>query len=175
MKLLILISSIFIYCGGIKAQNTDLYKKYKYEDFLKVKTIDSGYNYVKTIHRKINTDYDYRKNQDDVIVRVLLINNGDDKGIEIIPIDETNNFRKDIIRTLIIANENLTKNDSEKYITEFNITYDYEPHMENWQWKKELPKIRLPLYKTKVKTVTINCEVDKKTGERFSKQEVKEK
>ncbi len=133
----------------VKNQKTNKYKKYDFQEFLKIKTIDSGYNYIKTIHKKINTDYPYFKNQEDIQVRVLLINDGNYKGIEIIPIDETNNFGKDIIRTLTIANENLVPNDNEKYITMFSITYDYEPHIEDWSWKKELPKIRLPLFKHK--------------------------
>lgn len=134
---------------SVNNQNTDKYKRYDLQEFLNIKTIDSGYNYIKTMHKKIKTDYPYFKNQEDIQVKVLLINDGDHKGVQIIPIDETNNFRKDIIRALTIANENLLKNDSEKYITELNITYDYEPHHENWSWKKELPKIRLFLFKHK--------------------------
>ncbi len=147
MKQLTFIFFFFAFIGNINSQNSDLYKKYEFEEFLKAKTVDSGYNYIKTIYRKINTDYEYYENQDDINIRILLINHGADKGIEIIPIDETNNYRKDIIRTLKIANVELAKDDTEKYITELNITYEFEPHIENWNWRNEIPKIRLFIYK----------------------------
>ncbi|GGG39596.1 hypothetical protein GCM10011344_45540 [Dokdonia pacifica] len=140
----------------MRSQDIDLYKNYEFQEFLKTKTVDSGYQYIKTIYRKILTEYPYFENQGDIHIKVLLINDGDQEGIEIIPIDETNNFRKDIIRTLKIANENLVQNDNEKYITEFNITYDYEPHIEDWSWKKELPKIRLQLFKYKKREVILH-------------------
>ncbi len=124
MKLYTFLFCLLISIGEIKSQDVDSYKNYEFQEFLNTKTIDSGYNYIKKIHRKINTDYTYFENRDDINVKVLLINNGDNKGIEIIPIDKTNNFRKDIIRTLTIANEDLIKNDNEKYITELNIIYD---------------------------------------------------
>ena len=131
----------------MNSQNSDFYKKYAFEEFLKAKTLDSGYNYIRTLYKKINTDYEYSKNRDDINIRVLLINHGFKKEIEMIPIDKTNNFRKDIIRALTVANADLIKNDGEKYMTELNITYDFEPHIENWNWRKELPKIRLFIFK----------------------------
>jgi hypothetical protein len=156
MKKLIFIFFIFVFISKMNSQNSDLYKKYEFEEFLKTKTADSGYSYIRTIYKKVNTDYEYYENRDDINIRVLLINHGSEKEVEIIPIDETNNYRNDIIRTLKIANTELIKNDGEKYITELNITYEFEPHIENWNWRKEIPKIRLFIHKYVRKKVIMN-------------------
>ena len=156
MKPIFLLFFVLVIANETNSQNSEYYKKYDFEEFLKIKTVDSGYNYIRTIYKKINTDYEYDDNREDVTIRVLLINHGKHNQIEVIPIDSTNFYRRDIVKTLKKVNEKILKKDDEKYITEIKIIYDYEPHKYFLHWRDEIPDIRLFIHKTKYYKTTLH-------------------
>ncbi len=127
--LLITIGLMLLIVQKSYSQESNCYKKYTFEEFLRLKT-KNDYEYVRTIYKKLIYPYpekDFIDEGVEGVVKVILINNGKD-DFEIIPVEKVNNFHKDVIHAITLINSQFLNVDNEKYMTEFSIKLDFEPH-----------------------------------------------